>query len=169
MSRFFTISRVLDHPLVMAFSRLHQYFDLNMNLHLTSPLLLVSNSTMFPPSFTSCNGSISILVGAWSPSPNYVDSDFYLVANDLITFLPPTENGPTHVFLGFATFGGLIILARNGLVLVIVNLASFIGHTTPSPILVCLPSFANIVDHVKDHLYDLEVIFNDSVIELSNS
>ncbi len=73
---FFTISCVLHHPLAMAFSKLHQYINLNMNLHLTSSLLLVSNSTMFPPSFTSSNGSISILVGVWSPSPNYVDNVF---------------------------------------------------------------------------------------------
>jgi hypothetical protein len=123
---------------------------------------------MFPPSFTSSNGSISILVGAWSPSPNCVDSVFDLVANDLVTLLPPTKNGPTHVFLGFATSGGLIIIAKNGLVLVIVNLASFIGLASLARILVHLLSFANLVDHVRDHFHDFEVISNDNVIELSN-
>jgi hypothetical protein len=113
---------------------------------------------MFPPSFTSSNGLISILVGAWSPSPNYVDSVFDLVANDLVTFLPPTKNGPTHVFLGFATSGGLVILAKNGLALVIINLASFIGLASLAPILVCFPSFVFLIDHVRNHFHDLEVM-----------
>jgi len=134
---------------------------------------------MFPPSFTSSNGSISILIGTWSPSPNCVDSVFDLVANDVVTLLPPTKNGPTHVFLGFATSGGLVILAKNGLSLVIVNLASFIGLVSLAenglslvivnlasfiglvslaPILVHLPSFANLIDHVRDHFHDLEVM-----------
>jgi len=91
-----------------------------------------------------------------------------LVANDLVTLLPPTKNGPTHIFLGFATFGDLVILAENGLALVIVNLASFIGLASLAPTLVHLPSFANLVDHVRDHFHDLEVISSDNVIELSN-
>jgi hypothetical protein len=124
---------------------------------------------MFPLSFTSFNGSKSILVGAWSPSPNCVDNVFDLVANDLVTLLPPTKNGPTHVFLDFATFGGLVILVKNGLALVIVDLASFTDLASLAPILVHLPSFANLVDHVRDHFHDLGVIFNDNVIELSNS
>ncbi len=46
---------------------LHAYFNYSQNPKLSSPLLLVSNSTMYPPSFFSSSGFNSLLKGAWSP------------------------------------------------------------------------------------------------------
>jgi hypothetical protein len=43
------------------FSRLRAYFNSSRNPKLSPPLLLVSNSTMFPPSFTSSSGFKSLL------------------------------------------------------------------------------------------------------------
>jgi len=62
---------------------------------------------MFPLSFTSFNGSKSIIARACNPFKNSIDNVFDLAANDLITFLSLAENAPPLVFLGLVAFGGL--------------------------------------------------------------
>ncbi len=50
---------------------LHAIFNSSKNPHLTYPLLLVSYSTMFSPSYISSSGSKLGLKGAWGP-PSFI-------------------------------------------------------------------------------------------------
>jgi hypothetical protein len=52
---------------------------------------------------------------------------------------------------------------------ILICFVTSIGLASPTPILVCFVSFTNFTNHAKNHLHDLEVIFNDNVVELSNS
>jgi hypothetical protein len=52
---------------------------------------------------------------------------------------------------------------------ILICFVTSIGLVGPTPILVCFVSFTNLTNHAKNHLHDLEVIFNDNVVELSNS
>ncbi len=70
-----------------------------------SPLLLLLDSTMFPPSFTSFNGSKSLLEKAWSP-PNFIRLESSSSSNYAKVFSPINVQGPPsflhpNSFIGF--------------------------------------------------------------------
>jgi hypothetical protein len=51
---------------------------------------------------------------------------------------------------------------------VLICFATSISLAGPTIILVCFASFTNLINHSRNHLHDLEVIFIDNVVELSN-
>jgi hypothetical protein len=55
----------------------------------------------------------SILGGAWSPSLGSIESVFYVITNEPITFLSLTENGQALIFVGLTTSGGPTALTKN--------------------------------------------------------
>ncbi len=61
---------------------------------------------MFPLSFTSFNGSKSIIARIRNPFENYVDNVYDLTTNDLVTFLSLVKNAPPLVCLGLVASSG---------------------------------------------------------------
>jgi hypothetical protein len=55
----------------------------------------------------------SLFVGAWSPSPNFVDNVFNVVTNDPTAFFSPAKNGQAP--------GGPTTLVEDGQSLIFVN------------------------------------------------
>ncbi len=106
--------RCVYNPNFSMLEGLHAFFNSSKNPHLTSPLLLISNSTMFSPSYNSSSGSKLPLEGAWSPPPfifrgcsspnSNVQGLPLLVANRISSFSPIGMYDPT--------IPGLIILGK---------------------------------------------------------
>jgi hypothetical protein len=84
---------------------------------------------MFPPSFTSSNGSKSNFVGAWSPSPNFVANVSNVIINDLVAIFSLTKNGQALVYVSLATSSGPTTLTKNGQAPIFVGLVAYDGLT----------------------------------------
>jgi hypothetical protein len=72
----------------------------------------------------------SIFVGAWSPSPNFVDNVFNVITNDLVAFFSLAKNGQAPIYVSLATSSGPITLTKNGQAPIFVGLAAYGGPTT---------------------------------------
>jgi len=121
---------------------LHAFFNSNRNPHLTFPLLLVSNSTMFNPSYTSSSGSKSPLEGAWNPlsfiprgcsSPNSTVQGLpLLVVNHISSPSPIGMLDPTILFSS-TTFDLSAPFFH-----VVIGLQNFQDHEPYIMLLICL-------------------------------
>jgi hypothetical protein len=132
------------------------YFNSSKNPFLISPLLLVLDSTIFPPSFTSFNGSKSPLERAWSTS-NFIRLESFSSSNYVKVFSPiNVQDHPS--FLHPNSFIDLIITPYP-------SIPFFVGLVV-APYPTCLFSYVvptivisldpNVSSHASPHVQDIQ-------------